>query len=327
MSNWDGTLGFPFFRLPPEIRNDIYYYLFASPHVWYGEHVFIPDVDHCRKTNNVDMFPAKMSDTLPFLRACQQAHEEATAILYGENKFVFSDKRLGQETYTIPNFNIELQRCDFMTLYYFLNVIGEQNRSKLRYLQPAFLTRDFTTYPHEVTASRAQFYIKEGGGAGFVGDALDLLSQRHNLVQLELSFVDSGQPSVYNPEEQEAPNSFIDLCSGDRALVKRFQQVRGIEEFSIVTKDDLGFATQYEGDDGLWYPLYPIFDETKQIMEGVDADKLYEMEWEKWWGTIIEDEELESNPSFIALGRNEIMHATKYGFCNQPADQLYGSKT
>ena len=83
---------FPFFHLPPEIRNQVYSILFLSDHKW---HLITPNVPLSLLPPESDLWPYRpvgISDSLSLLRTCQQAHEEATAILYGRNIFQFDDK-------------------------------------------------------------------------------------------------------------------------------------------------------------------------------------------------------------------------------------------
>lgn len=296
--------------------------LFASKH---AEHLVTPDSARSRKRNNIERYALNIADNLPLIRTCQPVYEEATSILYGENIFDFDDQTHGTESYLVPGFNMSLPWCDFMTMYLFLSRIGSRNRLKIQYLRLGFYTQAFTTYPHERIANI--WDGMEGGSGALVGDALEFLSQRHNVLRFEIQFGDTKRSRPIDGNEH-APSEFIDLFGYNRILPTRLQRFQGIKELRVITPKNIDF-TVYKEDDisGEYVPEHPFFLETKEKMEGENLEREKELSYQKWWTAVKEitdtETETETEMSFL-FDESCLDNRTKYGFENEPVDQLRG---
>lgn len=307
MSNHRGTNGptpFPFFRLPSEIRNNNYSILFRSED---DDHLITPDPLRSRDRNFITQNQANMSDSLALLRTCQQAHEEATAVLYGSNIFYFSDRTHGIDTHNMTNFgNYMIPMCDFITMYPFLCAIGAHNRARIHNIRLGFFGKWFTTYMHE-RSPRHESSTWVGGGAGFIGDALDLLSQGHNLIHVEIQFGTwKYQHSLRVKEEEETLEDFKDVFSRRATLPRRFQQVRGIKELRVLTPKDTHLTGKRQRPLGSFVPKYQGFLQVKREMESGDFDKEEETKREKWQRI---------------QAKRLIFGKSRYGFAEDPIDQ------
>ena len=185
---------FPFFRLPFELRYIIYQYLFTPE---YGEDLIAPDVGHSHLTMRLNQsdggeWPAVIRlncQALPLMRTCKQAHDESTNILYGSNTFCFEDVLYNPQdtSWLSDSFDCSPHLCGIFPLYPFLSVIGRANRMKLRHLDLKFYT--YTTYAIPCEASVWDSKDKaDRSVASSVSNALDFLSQSHQLQSLVLNF-------------------------------------------------------------------------------------------------------------------------------------------
>ena len=91
----------------------IYEVLFVSDH---SEKLIMPDLDWYRRD---ELRGPNLSNCLPFLRTCQNVHEEAVSVLYGSNVFAFSDECHGADRMGIAGFDFSVQWCEFLTMYGF----------------------------------------------------------------------------------------------------------------------------------------------------------------------------------------------------------------
>ncbi|MCJ1453428.1 hypothetical protein MMC28_003775 [Mycoblastus sanguinarius] len=76
-------MSLPFFRLPSEIRNMVYELLFQTPRHY---KTLTPDPSRMRRRQGARDLNHRMvsiGDGLPFLRTCQQVHEEVDAGAHG----------------------------------------------------------------------------------------------------------------------------------------------------------------------------------------------------------------------------------------------------
>lgn len=80
----------PFFRLPKELRNMIYEEVFQTS---LQDGAITPDPRYLRRRGSGDLNHRTINNGLALLQSCQQVHEEATAILYGNHVFYFDDTR------------------------------------------------------------------------------------------------------------------------------------------------------------------------------------------------------------------------------------------
>ena len=172
---------FPFFRLPFELRYIIYQYLFTPE---YRDSFIAPDVGHICCTlmlhpPDTGQWPAFIGlkcQALPLMQTCQQAHDESTSVLYGDNTFRFD---------YVPY-------DDFWDFYPFLSVIGRENRMKLRHLDLRFNTcTTFAGTPFAVREVDTVWDTKHKSDPTMTSstcNALDFLSERHRLQSLVLRF-------------------------------------------------------------------------------------------------------------------------------------------
>ena len=226
---------FPFFRLPPEVRNMIYGLLFETAH---KDKFVTPDPAGSRRQNNLGQRTLNLSDSLPLLRTCQVVHREATAVLYGNNVFRFDDHPHNDDEHTVPGFKMSLPCCDLLTMYFFLVSIGKENREKLQHIHLNFSDVSYITYPEEPKRS----CLYRNAGASFVGDAVDLLAASHHLQTFSVSFDSAESPS----EDNDRSPSKARLAMGcfllvHKKLAGRIYANTGIEQFrcSIAYEGDL----------------------------------------------------------------------------------------
>ena len=217
---------FPFFRLPPEVRNMVYGLLFETAH---KDKFVTPDPGGSRRQNNLGQRTLNLSDSLPLLRTCQVVHREATAVLYGNNVFRFDDRPHNVDKHTVPGFKMSLPCCDLLTMYFFLVSIGKGNREKLQHIQLNFSAYSFILYPEEI---RDRQKLDWNAGAGFVGDAVDLLAASQHLQTLSVSFDAAGSPSEDNYLKfSNAHLTMLSFLVLHKKLAGRISAITGIEQF------------------------------------------------------------------------------------------------
>ena len=258
---------FPFFRLPSELRNRVYSHLFESKH---EQNLITPDATRCRQRNGINSHLADMVGNLAFLRTSQQAHEEGTSILYGNNIFYFTDQAYGFEEHEIAGFDTKLKSCDFVYLYSFITRIGVRNRSRLRHIRFSFSSLTYILYPHE----------SKWGGGHLIGEALDLLSYRHNLQTLDVEFTEDDRFSMEDCVEKEnhCHGEFLVLFHWQPCLADKLWSIRGIKELRILMpaiKDFAAFSKESrrcsrEACDAEFHLDWPAFWEMKKEMENDD---------------------------------------------------------
>ena len=209
---------FPFFRLPPEVRNMIYGLLFETAH---KDKVVTPDPAGTRRQNNLGQRTLNLSDSLPFLRTCQVVHREATAVLYGSNVFQFDDCPHNDDKHTTRGFKMSFPCCDLLTMYFFLVSIGKDNREKLQHIHLNFSHFEFILHAE-----------KSNAGASLVGDAVDLLAASHHLQTFSVSFDSAESPSKADKwsllKARLAMWSFLLTYT---KLAGRISAITGIEQF------------------------------------------------------------------------------------------------
>ena len=216
---------FPFFRLPPEVRNMIYGLLFETAH---KDKIVTPDPTGSRRQNNLGQRTLNLSDSLPLLRTCKVVHQEATAVLYGNNVFRFDDNPHNDDVHTIPGFKMSLPCCDLLTIYFFVVSIGKDNREKLQHIHLNFSKISFVRFPEELRGDCLYF----DAGANFVGDAVDLLAASHHLQTFSLSFDSEGSSS--EDVDRSASNARWAMKSFTfmhKKLAGRISAITGIEQF------------------------------------------------------------------------------------------------
>ena len=174
---------------------------------------------------------------LSLIPTCQQAHEEGTNVLYGQNTFSFGDApyfeySFGEdESYDSPftPSGVYLPFCEVTYMYGFLSVIGKANQSKIRHVKLVFDTEMFLTLPGQRSVWT---YVAQDkmGGAGCFGDALDFLSENHRLQSLNLSF-----------EGYYGCVAGFSLCfAKESRIARKLVQFEAIEKFDCNVWDDVG---------------------------------------------------------------------------------------
>ncbi|MCJ1454614.1 hypothetical protein MMC28_004967 [Mycoblastus sanguinarius] len=282
-------MALPFFRLPSEIRSIVYGILFTSPH---EEKLITPDPEGSRQRNGVNKRGVCMNGGLPLLRTCQQVHEEATAVLYGQNMFHFNDEPHGDELYNVVGFNILLPWCDFVTMHVFLSRIGRRNRSKIQHLRLSFFSKYFITYPDQLPS-----WSPKGGGGSCVADALELLCDDQNLQRVEILF-----PNEFRRGLTEFSDMFLKMSN--QSIRTRLRRFRGVREVISLTIEEEEFGNH----PGLLHEYDPdIYQWTRTNFLQVKAEM--ETERNEW--------EYRRN-----IFDTDFLWGTKYGFCSDPAIQI-----
>ena len=228
---------FPFFRLPFELRYIIYQYLFTPE---YRDSLIAPDVGNlcCAlmlHQPDTGQWPSSIGlhcQALPLMQTCQQAHDESTSVLYGDNTF-----RFDHDPYDKVHPDWSWDSGDF---YPFLSVIGRANRMKLRHLDLRFYTcTNFAGLGADIVwdTKRTPRLIVTSS----ICNALDFLSERHRLQSLVLRF----QGSYWGMAK------FSFCFSKDSELYRSLRQFKAISKLQCcVVMDGL-----YEIDDAK-YAVY-----------------------------------------------------------------------
>ena len=259
--------------------------------------MIIPDIEGSRKCNYNEKYPAKMTAVLPFLQTCQQAYDEATAVLYGSNKFYFNDVPHPYETCNIVGCHFQLPLCDFVIMYAFLDQIGSGNRLKIQHLRLGFDHRCLTGF---IERNR------------FVCDALGLLAEAHNLRTLDLEFrgtlylgpdiCEDGPFRVH--EIHHIPEMLADILRPDSPIRKQLEQFRGIQKVSISLEPNTGLRSIWPPPKIRWNESeHPEFLHLKQKMEEKGAERAGRVDQ-------------------LGFGDEDCIRQTKYGFQMAPAEQF-----
>lgn len=227
-----------------------------------------PDVTGSRYMNGLVAGVLRLDDCLPLLRTCQQVHEEATSILYGTNVFHFNDQPHGIDKYKDVGFGITLPWCDFVTMYGFLGSIESGNRTKIRHLQLNFTTVNYILCPHEGIKT-GPFIWRPGGGANLVCDALELLSVKHGLSTLEISFVGGSIGGMV-----EFQSLFLDIPRKLRNSLELFRDIKEVKSMKVdreaLEKEPEPYRTWYIN---MYQKTQPKFELLKAKMEAESRDK------------------------------------------------------
>ena len=173
----------------------------------------------------MDSWSLHVSDSLPFLRTCKRIHDEATAVLYGNNIFYFDDVVHGEETLPMSEPFCDLPFNDFTTIYSFFESIGSVNRAKLHHVELGFSSYPLDSYPDEFRGRKGRKYERfvESWGQ-YVEDALKLLAPKQNLQTLEITLLRSVGCCPFNT----LINMFL-FFEGDK-FVQSLRKIKGISE-------------------------------------------------------------------------------------------------
>ena len=210
------TVAFPFFRLPFDIRWMIYKEVFKTPYV---DNIITPDPTRHRRQLGRHYTDHTVNYDLALLQSCQQAHEEATSFLYGNNVFYFDDADYGtieieasahcrycaweaiihrdHPELMAPEIQcpdaqdgkhyVQIPRCDLGSMYVWLEKIGQRNRLRIRHIQISFSGCQFARVLGEV--HDVDYPLKPAPvGGDLIEKALELLARGHNLDTFGVSF-------------------------------------------------------------------------------------------------------------------------------------------
>ena len=210
------TVPFPFFRLPFDVRRMIYEEVFKTPR---ADKTITPDLSYHRRQLGRRFSECTVNNGLALLQSCQQAHEEATAVLYGNKIFYFDDASYGtvrieasahchycseespihwdRPVSMTPDIRcrdahdgkhyIFLPRCDFVSMYDWLFKVGERNRLKIRHIHISLSDSQFAKVLGERHLDDDPRKPSPVGG-DLIEKALGLLAQGHNLDTFGFSF-------------------------------------------------------------------------------------------------------------------------------------------
>lgn len=225
---------FPFFKLPIEIRNIVYEKVFSTP---LDDRTITPDPTYSRRHYNKacrawgrKVIDRTVNNGLALLQSCQQAHEEAAAVLYGQNTFYFDDFQhyypyavwsgSGRKTYAIEvsahcefcrrhaktgeyedrcystysrgQHFIDIPFTDFVTMKSWLSTIGEKNRLRIRQIQIHFLDSQFAKVQPAYHWTMGRYPGKPCSvGGDVLVEALRFLASSHNLDTFGIYFESS----------------------------------------------------------------------------------------------------------------------------------------
>ncbi len=178
-----------------------------------------PDPSHHRRQLGRRFAEHTVHNGHALLQSCQQAHEEATAVLYGNKVFYFDDasygtieieasahchycsrerRILGDRPVSMTTYNrcrdahdskhyVVIPRCDFVSMYDWLFKIGEKNRLKIRHIHISFSKSQFAKVLGERHLVDDPLKPSPVGG-DLIERALRLLARGHNLNTFTVSF-------------------------------------------------------------------------------------------------------------------------------------------
>ena len=211
------TVPFPFFRLPFDVRRMIYEEVFKTPR---ADKTITPDPLYHRRQLGRRFAERTVNNGLALLQSCQQAHEEATAVLYGNKIFYFDDASygttrietsahcyycsgeghiLGDLPVPITTYNqcrnardgkhyVSIPRCDFVSMYDWLFKVGERNRLKIRHIHISLSNSQFAKVLGEGRWFEDDPLKPPPVGGELIEKALKLLGHGHNLDTFGVSF-------------------------------------------------------------------------------------------------------------------------------------------
>lgn len=219
---------FPFLQLPPEIRNKVYRLLLVTGN---RNKDLAPDVVGllARNKPNWSNVP-DMADSLGLLRICKLVNQEASAVLYGRNNFVFDDS--SHQGKSLENISTN----DFLFLYPWLVLIGEHNRMRLRWIEFTFTRSEYLYCRGEWNLLDTE--TTEHNDGRYLIDAIALLAKGHALTKIVLD-VDVGNCStvrmllhLFRPRSESQ-------------LIRQLEKISGLEEFAFKRTISAGIMELY----------------------------------------------------------------------------------
>ncbi|MCJ1297907.1 hypothetical protein MMC08_000695 [Hypocenomyce scalaris] len=188
-------MSFPFLRLPLELRNKIYDLVLCTA----GE-ILPVGLGCCVMLSRNSGAQEKLSIYVNLLKTCKAIQAEAAPVLYGANKFLFTNKA--------P----VVTRGNISGIYSFLVKMGRRNRLHLRYLTISIPDMPRVTWANYTSTAQV------------LGDSFDLLALGHGLHVLELRFDDSGT---------QIGRSYKDFFIYGLCVVKKLKKIRYIQQLSL----------------------------------------------------------------------------------------------
>ena len=188
----------------------IYEEVFRTP---LADKIITPDPSYRRRQLGRRYAERTVKYDLGILQSCQQAHDEATATLYGSRVFYFDDTSYGYETAEveasaycwycsgkggISTYNrcrdsndgkhyVKIPHCDFVSMHDWLFKIGQRNRAKITHIRISLSGCQFAKVLGEQHLVQDLLQPSPVGG-DFIEKALVLLARGHNLNTFGISF-------------------------------------------------------------------------------------------------------------------------------------------
>lgn len=255
-------MAFPFFRLPKELCDVVYEACFGTS---LGDGAITPDPQHLRRRLDGCLTDRTINNGLGLLQSCQQAHEEATAVLYGNHVFYFDDTLHGtwgtkmdvteycsycervrghrpgdglrdrDRCYDAEGFGLKheilVPETDFTSMGNWLSAIGARNKSLIRRIQLHFFTSRYV----KVQGARhlgSRLGKPSAVGGDFLEQGLQMLAAGHNLETFTISF-EAPKPGEYSIDMKQAPIELfsIGIAYSDR-LKKALCNITRVRHFS-----------------------------------------------------------------------------------------------
>lgn len=204
----------PFLRLPRQVRDKVYAYLFESS-----------TKRRLRIVNPVEQFRLLdqkgflgLQEGLSLFRTCRLIQSEVAASLYGNNVLVFDDKEFikAARSYDVPT-----SYCGVTLMYTFLRLIGTLNRKSIRFLQIQLKSEHFFYHKDEIST----WNLLPSQGR-YLADAFDLLAQGHSLQGLEI-WLDE-----WSNRTSAALSQFLRPLNESR-LLRKMIELGGVTNFKI----------------------------------------------------------------------------------------------
>lgn len=209
---------FPFLQLPPEIRNKVYRLLLVTKH---RQQCIFADVNGtARRLNLCWGYLPDMGDSLSLLVTFKMINQEASTVLYGNNRYLFDDRPYTSGETGIP-------ACDFTYLYSWMCRIGAENRRRLRWINLRFRSWAFC-YCHG-EASIVDGYPVQSPGAQYLIKVFELLAKGHGLRHLRLEI---NSMNKYVSDEMQYRHLFRPPNSSQ--LMTQMMKIHGLGELQSV---------------------------------------------------------------------------------------------
>ena len=223
-----------FFDLPREIRDTIYEKAFETP---LQDRKITPYPLWTHHRGSKTLVGRTINNGLALLLSCKQASEEACTTLYGRNIFYFDDtqheccnviteeggycrdcKIISREDRcsdaSSSKHGNDIPYCDILLMHQWLVTIGVKNRLRIRHIELHFSSSKSIKVLDE-WSYHGNPRINCQVGGDFLEQALELISQAHNLETIRITFKapSKHQMNEVGDERFNTMNAFIDLFS------------------------------------------------------------------------------------------------------------------